>query len=67
MANLTDQEKQGLKSSVYNANSAIQHLRSRVAELEQKVESLRRKNSRLGVGLSEVIRDLDILRGRGIL
>ena len=55
MAKLTEQEVRSLKSAVYNANSVMQHLRVRVEDLEQKVEFLRRANSRMELDLKDVV------------
>lgn len=62
MPHLTEQELQGLKSGVYNANSVMQHLRAKVSELEgvsAKVQRLEGSVSILRAALSKLIEELE--------
>ncbi len=62
MPHLTEQELQGLKSGVYNANSVMQHLRVRVSDLEgvsARVRRLEGSVSILRATLSELIKEME--------
>ncbi len=62
LGHLTEQELQGLKSGVYNANSVMQHLRAKVSHLEgllARVQKLEGSVSVLRATISKLIEELE--------